>query len=100
MLWVVAIISMCVVLIAHHLGFIGKVYAVVGEIARCSMCSVFWVTALVLWYYGAQAFEIIALSFAVAYLSNWVGIGIELLSRLYEMVWQRSRALWRSKRKR
>ena len=100
MLWVVAITSMCVVLIAHHLGFVGKAYAVVGEIARCSMCSVFWCTAFVLWYYDATVLEIIALSFTVAYLSNWAGIGIELLSRLYEMVWQRSRALWRSKRKR
>lgn len=100
MMWIVAITSMCVVLIAHHLGFIGKVYSVIGEIARCSMCSVFWCTALVLWYYGASVFEIIALSFVVAYLSNWAGIAIELLSGLYEMVWQRSRRLWRSKRKR
>ena len=99
MLWIVAITSMCVVLIAHHLGFIGKAYAVAGEIARCSMCSVFWCTALVLWHYGASAFEIIALSFVVAYLSNWVGIAVELLSRLYEMVWQKSRALWKGKRK-
>ena len=100
MLWVVAITSMCVVLIAHHLGFIGKVYAIVGEVARCSMCSVFWVTMCVLWYYGGTLFEVIALSFVVAYLSNWAGIAVETLSRMYEMVWQRSRTLWRSKRKR
>jgi hypothetical protein len=89
---------MCVVLIAHHLGFIGKAYAVAGEIARCSMCSVFWCTALVLWYYGASAFEIIALSFVVAYLSNWVAILLDVLSKSNDRLWQKSRALWRKKR--
>jgi hypothetical protein len=98
MLWIVAITSMCVVLIAHHLGFIGKAYAVAGEIARCSMCSVFWCTALVLWYYGASAFEIIALSFVVAYLSNWVAILLDVLSKSNDRLWQKSRALWKSKR--
>jgi hypothetical protein len=98
MLWIVAITSMCVVLIAHHLGFIGKAYAVIGEIARCSMCSVFWCTALVLWYYGASAFEIIALSFVVAYLSNWVAILLDVLSKSNDRLWQKSRALWRKKR--
>lgn len=98
MLWIVAITSMCVVLIAHHLGFIGKAYSVIGEIARCPMCSVFWCTALVLWYYGASAFEIIALSFVVAYLSNWVAILLDVLSKSNDRLWQKSRALWRKKR--
>lgn len=99
MMWIVAIASMCVILVAHHLGFIGKVYTVIGEIARCPMCSVFWGTAVILLYYGYNTSEVIALSFAMAYLSNWVGIAVELLSRLYEMVWQKSRTLWRSKLK-
>lgn len=98
MLWVVAIASMCVILVAHHLGFIGKAYAVAGEVARCPMCSVFWGTAVVLWYYGGDAPEVIALSFAMAYLSNWVAILLDLLSKANDKLWQRSRALWRNKR--
>lgn len=99
MMWIVAIASMCVILVAHHLGFVGKVYAIIGEIARCPMCSVFWCTAVILLYYGYNILEVIALSFAMAYLSNWVAIPLELLSKLNDKLWQKSRALWKSKRK-
>lgn len=98
--WIVAIVSMCVVLIAHHLGFVDKAYNVAGEIARCPMCSVFWITLGVLWYNGIDIIEAIALSFIMAYLSNWVAIGLELLSTLYEKIWQKSRRQMRSRSKR
>jgi hypothetical protein len=98
MMWIVAIVSMCVILVAHHLGFIDKVYTVIGEIVRCPMCSVFWGTVVILLYYGYNILEVIALSFLMAYLSNWIVIPLELLSKANEKLWQRSRALWRSKR--
>lgn len=98
MMWIVAITSMCVILVAHHLGFIGKAYTVIGEIVRCPMCSVFWGTAAILLYYGYNIFEVIALSFAMAYLSNWVAILLEMLSKSNDRLWQRSRVLWRKKR--
>lgn len=98
--WIEAIVSMCVVLIAHHLGFIDKAYNIAGEIARCPMCSVFWVTLGVLWYNGIDTIEAIALSFIMAYFSNWVAIAIDILSLLYERVWQRSRRLRRSRSRR
>lgn len=97
--WIVAIVSMCVVLVAHHLGFIDKAYNVAGEIARCPMCSVFWITLWVLWYNGVNIIEAVALSFIMAYLSNWVAIGLELLSTLNEIVWRRSRKIMRLKSK-
>ena len=98
MMWIVAIVSMSVILVAHHLGFIDKVYTVFGEIARCPMCSVFWGTVVILLYYGYNMSEVIALSFAMAYLSNWVAILLDMLSKANDKLWQRSRALWRSKR--
>lgn len=98
MMWIGAIVSMCVILVAHHLGFIGKVYTIIGEIARCPMCSVFWGTVVILLYYGYNILEVIALSFAMAYLSNWFAILLDLLSKANDKLWQRSRALWRSKR--
>ena len=98
MMWIVAIASMCVILVAHHLGFIDKVYTVIGEIARCPMCSVFWGTVVILLYYGYNILEVIALSFLMAYLSNWIAIPLELLSKANGKLWQRSRALWRNKR--
>lgn len=98
MMWIVAIASMCVILVAHHLGFIGKVYTVIGEIARCPMCSVFWGTIVILLYYGCNILEVIALSFAMAYLSNWVAILLDMLSKSNDRLWQKSRALWKKKR--
>ena len=90
---------MCVVLVAHHLGFIDKAYNVAGEIARCPMCSVFWITLCVLWYNGVNIIEAVALSFIMAYLSNWVAVGLEFLSTLNEIVWRRSRKIMRLKNK-
>jgi hypothetical protein len=98
MMWIVAIASMCVILVAHHLGFIGKVYAIIGEIARCPMCSVFWGTGVILLYYDCNISEVIALSFAMAYLSNWVAILLDMLSKANDRLWQKSRALWKKKR--
>lgn len=97
MMWIVAIASMCVILVAHHLGFVGKVYTIIGEIARCPMCSVFWGTVVILLYYGYNILEVIALSFAMAYLSNWFAILLDLLSKANNKLWQRSRALWKRK---
>lgn len=98
MMWIVAIASMCVILVAHHLGFIGKVYTIVGEIARCPMCSVFWGTVVILLYYDCNISEVIALSFVMAYLSNWVAILFDMLSKANDRLWQKSRALWKKKR--
>lgn len=98
MMWIVAIASMCVILVAHHLGFISKVYAIIGEIARCPMCSVFWGTVVILLYYDCDISEVIALSFVMAYLSNWVAILLDMLSKANDILWQKSRALWKKKR--
>lgn len=100
MMWIVAIVSMCVVLLAHHLGFIDKAYNVVGEVAKCSMCSVFWVTLLVLLYYKTYILEAIALSFLMAYLSNWIAIMLDYISEIYEIIWQKSRRQLKSWNKR
>lgn len=86
---IVAIVSMVVILVAHHLGFIEKAYAVCGEIAKCPMCSIMWGTLCVLLASGCGIFEAIALSFFVAYISNWAAIPITWLSNKYEQLWQR-----------
>ena len=98
MMWIVAIASMGTILIAHHLGFIGKAYSVIGEIAQCPMCSVFWGTAVILLYCGYNILEVIALSFTMAYLTNWVAILLDLLSKSNDKLWQKSRAFWKNKR--
>lgn len=89
MYWIVAIVSMSVILVAHHLGFVEKAYAVCGDIARCPMCSTMWGTLAVLLFYGCGVPEAIALSFLMAYISNWAGIILDRLAETYER-WQRN----------
>lgn len=86
---------MLIVLLAHHLGFVAKVYKVLGMIARCSMCSVFWATLVSLLLYGYEVVEVVVASFVVAYLSNWVAMIYEWLSYIYDKVWKRLRILMR-----
>ena len=90
-MWMLATASMLIVLLAHHLGFIAKAYKVLGMITRCSMCSVFWATIALLLYYGYSVVEAVAASFTVAYASNWIAIGYEYLSHIYDKVWQKLR---------
>lgn len=88
MYWIIAIISMAVIAVAHNTGFVGKAYDVCGEIAGCPMCSCMWGTLLVLLLTGCRPWEAIALSFLVAYLSNWFGLMLEWLAQIYDRIWQ------------
>lgn len=85
----IAAACMLVFSLAHHLGLIEKAYAICGEIAGCSMCTVFWGTLLVLLLYGCPLGIAAALSLAVAYVSNWVGLLYDWLSRMYMRLWKR-----------
>jgi hypothetical protein len=87
---IVAIVSMVVISVAHHLGFVEKAYAICGEIAKCAMCSTMWGTLAVLLICGCHIFEAIALSFFVAYASNWFGLILGRLAKLYDKLWQKS----------
>lgn len=82
------VIALCLIL-AHHLGLVEKVMEVCEKIAGCSMCSVFWGTALVLIVEGATIFEAVAIALPLAYLSAWVGILLARLDELYERIWER-----------
>lgn len=86
---VIATVSMTVIAVAHHLGFIEKAYAVCGDIARCPMCSVFWGTIGVLIVTGCRPLEAVALSFAAALFSNWVGLLLWVAKRYYDFLWER-----------
>ena len=87
---VIAIVSMSVVVLAHHTGFVERAYAVCGDIVKCPMCCSLWGTLVVLLLTDHGLLEAIALSFLVAYLSNWFGLLLSWLSKKYEILWQRS----------
>lgn len=92
-----AIVSMLVIVLAHHLGFVDKAYQICGQIAQCQMCCSMWGTLFVLLVSGCRFFEAIALAFGVAYLSNWVGIPLYWLSNKYDELWQRQNRRSRSR---
>lgn len=85
----VATVSMIVIALAHHMGFIEKAYAVCGDIAKCPMCCTMWGTLVVLLLSGHDFMGAVALSFIVAYLSNWFGLLLAWLSIKYDAIWQR-----------
>lgn len=92
-----AIASMLVIVIAHHLGFVDKAYQICGQIAQCPMCCSMWGTLFVLLVSGCGFFEAVALAFMVAYLSNWVGLPLFWLSNKYDALWQKQKNQIRSK---
>lgn len=94
---VVATASMIVIVLAHHMGFIEKAYAVCGDIAKCPMCCSMWGTLVVLLLSGHDFMEAVALSFIVAYLSNWFGLLLAWLSIKYDVIWQRANRSPRSR---
>ena len=90
--WIaIAAVSMAVASMAHQLGFVEKAYAVCGDIAKCPMCTTFWVTLPLLVTLGCRPLEAVVLSFAAAYLSNWFGLLLWTLSKIYDDLWQRQR---------
>lgn len=86
---IIAAVSMPVVCIAHQNGFIEKAYVICGDIARCPMCSTFWITLSVLILSGCLPLEAAAISFVAAYLSNWFGLLMWQLNKWYEALWER-----------
>ena len=88
--WIaIAAVSMAVASMAHQLGFVEKAYAVCGDIAKCPMCTTFWVTLPLLVALGCRPLEAVVLSFAAAYLSNWFGLLLWTLLKIYDELWQK-----------
>lgn len=61
------------------------------EIAGCAMCSTMWGTLVVLLLLGCGFLEAVALSFFVAFLSNWFGLLLHVMADVYERLWQKQR---------
>lgn len=40
--WITALLTACIVMLAHHLGLVTKVADVISQIAGCCRCSVLW----------------------------------------------------------
>lgn len=84
----IASIAMIVAVLAHHLGLSEAVARVVSKIARCPKCLTFWIVLLVLAVSGENTIVAIALSLFCTYLSNWFGLLLMWLGKVYGKVWE------------
>lgn len=84
-----ALLSCIVATLAQHLGLTEAVARIGLRIARCSKCTSFWATVLVLAFSGCEPAMIAGLSVLSAYLSHWVGLALLHLNNLYNSIWQR-----------
>lgn len=85
----VALIAMVVACLAHHLGLSEAIAKVVSKVARCPKCLTFWLVLLVLMITCENTIVAISLSLLCAYLSNWVGLLLMWLNKVYNKVWER-----------
>lgn len=85
----VALIAMVVAVLAYHLGLSEAIAKTVSKIARCPKCLTFWFVLLVLMVVCENTIVAIALSLLCAYLSNWVGLLLMWLNKVYNNVWER-----------
>jgi hypothetical protein len=85
----VALIAMVVAVFAHHLGLSEAIAKVVSKVARCPKCLTFWLVLLVLMITCENTIVAISLSLLCAYLSNWVGLLLMWLNKVYNKVWER-----------
>ena len=88
MIWI-ALMSMVVGTLMQHLGLSEAIARVITKIAKCHRCCSFWLTLAVMIYYGYEPFESLVLSILMAYLSNFFGLVLLLMNKLYTKLWQR-----------
>lgn len=85
----VALVAMVVAVLACHLGLSEAIAKVVSKVARCPKCLTFWLVLLVLMVTCENTIVAISLSLLCAYLSNWVGLLLMWLNKVYNKVWER-----------
>ena len=80
---------MVVATVAVHLGLPQEAAKVMSKVCQCPKCMSFWSTLIVLIFLGEDIITSAALSLFIAYLSNWFGILLHLLNKLYDKLWER-----------
>ena len=88
MFWI-ALVAMIGAVLAQHLGLCEAVAAVLMKIAKCYRCVSFWVSLGVLTYFHCDIFIATMLSILMSYLSNYFGLLLVLLQKVYGKLWQR-----------
>ena len=97
--WLTALITACIVMLAHHLGLVTKVANVISQIAGCCRCSVFWTVLVVMVITGVEPLLCVFVAIVLAYASEWASLCLFAANKLYDTLWQRIKnKLHRSRR--
>lgn len=85
---VIAILAMVSAQIAVHLGLGEAISEVAAKVLNCPKCFTFWLTLAALTYAGKDPIVAMSLSLIAAYLSNFFGLILFILYKLYNDLWQ------------
>ena len=87
--WLTALITACIVMLAHHLGLVTKVADVISQIAGCCRCSVFWSVLAATVITGVEPLLCVLAAIVLAYASEWASLCLFAANKLYDKLWQR-----------
>ncbi|MGN0929370.1 MAG: hypothetical protein ACI4N3_01885 [Alphaproteobacteria bacterium] len=86
MIWIALAVMVASTLIVN-LGLGDAIADVSGKILKCSTCLTFWGTLITLYCYKADIITMLVLSIFMAYLSNYFGLILSMLNKLYDRLW-------------
>lgn len=86
MIWIALAVMVASTLIVN-LGLGEAIADISGKILKCPTCLTFWGTLVTLYFYKADIITMLVLSIFVAYLSNYFGLIISTLNKLYDRLW-------------
>ena len=87
--WLTALVTACIVMLAHHLGLITKVADVISQIAGCCRCSVFWAVLAITVITGVKPLLCVLAAIVLAYASEWASLCLYAANKVYDDLWQR-----------
>lgn len=88
MIWIALLTMLCLGL-AHHLGLVEAIAAVVKKVSGCVKCSTMWVTLIVLLFLSCNVLEAIVLSILMAYLSYYWELALLTIDKFYQWLWEK-----------
>lgn len=88
----IAVLAMLSAVLIVNLGLGEAIAAVSGKILKCPTCLSFWGALVALLINGTEVIVAVSLSILAAYLSNFVGIVLMMLNRLYTWLYGKEAA--------
>lgn len=85
MLVLTSFVLMVSVNLIHHLGLAHAIAEVVDKVLSCSQCLTFWTVSAGMMYIDADIITAVFLAILMAYLSNWFGLLLLYLQRIFNI---------------